>query len=89
MMRLLWARALDDMRTAIVIDTGGGQLLGGVAVMTRFNMTMGCWDYHYNTMEMKFSWEWSRVIDSAEAFQESREWERPKELPKPTPLLEG
>ena len=30
MIRLLFAKAIDDHRTAIVIDTGYGSLLGGV-----------------------------------------------------------
>ena len=85
-MRLLWAKALDDYRTAIVIDDGMGQLLGGVVLMTEFTTTINYHHHWNNGLTMKFYWEWFRVVNSPEDFEQSREWEH-RELAKPVLML--
>lgn len=100
MMRVLFAKALDGARTAIVIDTGAGQLLGGIAFLTDLKMNYG-WrcdvgqsgaSYAHRTgqdaMELRFIWEWHKVVDSADAFADSRGWERPPEQISNTKMLE-
>lgn len=101
MMRILFARALDGARTAIVIDTGMGQLLGGVVFLTDFKMDYG-WKSEVgrsgslyaqrtgqDTMQLRFVWEWHKVVDSADAFADARGWEHPPEQISQTKMLEG
>jgi hypothetical protein len=93
-MRLLWAEAIDDMRTAIVIDTQYGSLIGGVAFMAEFQMDFGYDRMRFSIhgapfnefvadarMKLDFVWEWYRVVDSADGFRRSREWEKRLEAP--------
>ena len=75
MMRLLWAKALDEHRTAIVIDSGMGELVGGVVILTDLTMHHIYGFRNLSTLELKFYWEWSRVVKSPEDFAESKEWE--------------
>ena len=88
-MRLLWAEAIDDMRTAMVIDTQQGSLLGGVVLMMNFEMQFGRPRANRGIdgilrveiiddarTKMELMWEWYRVVDSADAFRRSREWEK-------------
>jgi hypothetical protein len=90
-MRLLWARALDDYRTAIVIDSGGGYLMGGVVVLVDFDFTMpfiATSPSGFNgSLSMNFRWEWWRSVSSPEDFEQSREWERGK-VAAPVPMIE-
>ena len=85
-MRVLWAEAIDDVRTAMVIDTQQGNLMGGVVYITDLEMDFG---YPFSPrildgsarMKINFMWEWCRVVDSADAFRRSREWEKHLEAP--------
>lgn len=88
MMRLLFAKALDGYRTAIVVDTGCGKLMGGVAFLANYEAR---WNYHRpgaNTLDLSFVWEWCRIVDSADAFADARGWERPPEQISHVKMLE-
>src|SRR5271157_4984513 len=82
--RLLWAEAIDNDRTAIVIQYGG-QFIGGIAQLQAFEICS--WGYFASrrptTMELKFIFEWYRVVDSVDEFRRSKEWQ------KPTPRFEA
>lgn len=103
-MRILWAEAFgpDDARTAIVIQCHD-KLLGGVAYLTELDVDFG-FARHVDMMryehiqldgsvkaKLKMHFEWYEIVDSAEAFRNSRRWqeERQRKLQAPQQLLEA
>lgn len=86
-MRLLWAKALDEHRTAIVIESGT-KLMGGVALMTDHTLNVTWSPIFDMRTDMRFRWEWSRTVDSADVFERQREWEKPPEQLPATKMLE-
>lgn len=91
-MRLLYARALNDAETAIVIDNGG-QLLGGVAIMTEMMQTYTYpnrfHERYRDQMELRFVWVWNQVVSSTEWFERERAWERPPKQISNVKMIEG
>jgi hypothetical protein len=83
--QLLWAQALDDGTTALVVGFGG-KMLGGVAHLVQMNHEIH-WSPSYSTMDLGFQWVWWRYVDSAEQFRESKEWAK-RELAQ-TKMLEA
>jgi hypothetical protein len=76
LMRLLWAKAIDSIYTAIVIDIGMGQLIGGVVYLTDFTTSINFMRLSHDSLEMRFNWVWHQVVESPEDFAASKEWER-------------
>lgn len=75
-MRLLFAKTLMDDRSAIVIQTPNGNLVGGVVWLTAINMSTSLSDNGTNdTLELKLVWQWWKYIQSPEDFERKREWE--------------
>lgn len=83
MLRLLYARAINNTETAVVIETQG-QLLGGIAVMTHMTQShnigsfLGVQSAHApyrDCMELHFTWVWNQVVDSVDWFEHERAWE--------------
>lgn len=91
-MRLLWAEAIDDLHTAIVIDVDG-QLLGSVVILMEYKMEMreGSWGGR-DTLEMRFRLQWYQVVKSPEDFRQSSRYaeaKRKKLSPSgPHPMLQ-
>jgi hypothetical protein len=83
--QLLFAKAIDDDRTALVIKDND-RLQVGVANLTKYE-----WEHHfghfqpwaprlssepYSNATLHFRWEWFDVVDSWEKFVANRGWER-------------
>lgn len=98
-MRIVFARALDRNRTALVLETFGKYLVG-VAFITRYNESVsrrglpgqdrifGYSEHH--EMQIVMVWEWCQVVSSPEEFMDQRGWERPPSQPqieKPVPRI--
>ncbi len=70
MQKILYAKALDDIRTAVVIDTGNGKIIGGVAILNYFSNKYK----PGNTLQesaryigiekstLDLVWEWNKVV---------------------------
>jgi len=89
MMRVLFAKAIDEVRTAIVIDMGNEQLFGGVVFLTDFKINMRWHPAYPGDMDLRFKWEWYKVIDNADAFSDNREWEKQPQQIGDVKQLEG
>lgn len=94
MMKLLYAGEVpnggpDD--TALVIDCGNDQIIGGVAVMTKFvnnyrnpSLMDALRRTNIASTEMNFTWRWQTVITRA---QYEAQRDRPQELTEPPPKI--
>lgn len=69
-MRLLWAEAIDEHRTAVVIELGT-EMLGGVAAIIELDMSMA---YNGSHLKMRFAWEWMQIVRSPEEFRQSKQY---------------
>jgi hypothetical protein len=86
--KLLFAKDLGDGTNAMVIDTGYGKLLGGVAVLVEAQYRFDNHSRPYKhwvesqprqlSSELRHSWVWWKYIDKPEDF-ENRGWEHPPE----------
>lgn len=75
-MRLLWAEAIDEYRTAIVFENGG-EMIGGVGALAEFKMSMGYpdpWFRASSRLEMHYVMEWSQIVRSPEEFRQSKQY---------------
>lgn len=75
MIRLLYARALDDGSTAIVIDYDG-KFLGGVAHLMSFKHCIHMGTRWLAETDFHFHWEWYELVDSPEDFAERKPWQK-------------
>ncbi len=85
-MRILFARAIDDYKTAVVIEFNG-LALGGVAFMRSFSVNVNLEHYDNMTARIELVWEWWRVVD-LDDFMNNRGWEHPIKQIQMTPKLE-
>lgn len=69
-MRFLWAEAIDDHRTAIVIDMGG-ELIGGVGAIIDLDMSMA---QRGSRLRMSLAMEWTQIVRSPEEFRQSQQY---------------
>jgi len=88
--RLLFAKALGETETAIVIDTTCGYLLGGVVVMTSLNTSFETHSVRFGIgdLKMEFRWLWYKTVTSPDDFAANKEWECPPEVSE-TKYLRG
>lgn len=90
--RLLWAEAIDEYYTALVVECHG-ELLGGVAALSSFDITFrgNYYETHHSSyLTMKFFMAGFRVVKSREDFWQSREYAqaRQKKLPEAQNVLQ-
>ena len=91
-MRILWAEAIDEYRTAMVIDTGGSYM-GGVVWMNSMEIHIAPLREIYGinresffgardnaTMDIKLVWEWWKYVDSVDVMKNNRDWDKPKQI---------
>lgn len=98
-MRIVFARALDNVRSAMVIDLLGSYRVGvayiaraeesthryGIAGQDRVHAYS---EQHETHLWLK--WEWYRIVTSPEEFMDQRGWEHPpaqRQIEKPVPRL--
>jgi hypothetical protein len=90
-LRILWAQAIDNVRTAIVIQLND-QFIGGVAFLEQFEYQQSMEsDYSYrftrpSSMTLWLKWEWNKVVSSIEEFRDSEEWKQ-KQISQDKKLL--
>jgi hypothetical protein len=98
-MRIVFARALDEVRSALVIEMLGGYQ-AGVVMITRYEdgvhrYGLAGQDYIHGYTErwetrLWIQWEWRMSVNSPEEFADARGWERPpsqKQIEKPQRLI--
>jgi hypothetical protein len=85
-MRIIFARAIDSYRTALVLDLLGGYRVG-VVYIERAEEHIGrhgipgqdrIFGYsERDELRLWLVWEWYEVVTSPEQFMDTRGWERP------------
>jgi hypothetical protein len=79
-MRIVFARALDEMRSALVIEILG-QYQAGVAVIVRYEDGIRYGGIDRWETRLWFDWEWRISVNSPEEFAAARGWEKPPPPP--------
>jgi hypothetical protein len=72
--RLLFARAINDVETALAIQQGN-QVLVGVAILVGWTTSIRFSEYSMKT-QLEFHWVWWQYGD-LDDFMSTRGWERP------------
>jgi hypothetical protein len=98
-MRIIFARAIDHMRSALVIEFLNGYRVG-VAYITRLedsahryglagqDRIFGYSEQHETRLWLV--WDWYETVTSPEDFMDKRGWERPpsqRQIEKPIPRI--
>ena len=81
-MRIIFAKIIDDLRSAIVIDMGNNNIMGGVGIVSRVNnhykagvsLMQAAKREGITTSEIDIHWEWVKNVN-AEEFERNRLWE--------------
>ena len=88
-MKIIFAKALDGYRSAIVFDTGNGKIIGGVGYIARASndyklggSLLAAARYEgIDKTHLDIKWEWCKSVN-AEEFERERLWENPPQLTK-------
>ena len=98
-MRIVFARALDNVKSALVIEILG-QYRAGVVYITRLeerihqhvlsgqDRIFGYTEQH--EMQLWLVWDWYEIVTSPEEFMDQRGWEHPpsqRQIEKPVPMI--
>jgi hypothetical protein len=75
MNRLLFAKAINDVETALAIQQGD-QVLVGVAILVGWTTSLSFRVYDSMKTQLDFHWVWWRYGD-LDDFMSTRGWERP------------
>jgi hypothetical protein len=98
-MRIVFARALDGIRTAMVIELMGNYRVGVVCIermedgMHRRGLAGQDRIFGYSEQcetRLWLVWEWYQHVSSPEEFMDQRGWERPptqQQITKPVPRI--
>jgi hypothetical protein len=79
--RILFAKAIDEHRSALVIEAHGAYM-GGVAWLQSYEHQyhIGGGFHGGDTTTLRLVWEWWRHVADLEDFIDRRDWERPPQI---------
>jgi len=88
-MKIIFVKALDDYRSAIVFDMDNGRIIGGVGYMARLSndykpgvSLLSAARYEgIDITHLDIKWEWCKSVN-AEKFERERLWENPLAIDK-------
>lgn len=99
-MRIVFARAIDNIRTALVMESLDGTYRAGVVIIARYEEDIcrrnivgqdRIFGYvEHEEMRLWLVWEWYEIVTSPDEFMATRGWERApsqRQIEKPVPRI--